>query len=235
MKKLIYIVAINFDVQQYATKTWEHYCKKFGFDFKIITEPSHKDMAPHWERYTVIERYPDYWEYLYVDADAMVSWNAPNFFQHMRENKLYAVQDWGSLEWIHNGINGYQDLFGDTQLNWYDYFTTGFMKFDKSHRQLFKDFIEFHEQNKDEINKRQYKTLRKGFDQTPFNFFVRQQNVDVEFMTPNFSLMHLDKKDILRNGLFLQMGHVWQFNGIPHDQRLPVMEQTWNHIKQNYE
>lgn len=235
MKKLIYIVAINFDVQKYATKTWEHYCKKFGFDFKVITEPSHKDMAPHWERYTVMERYPNYSEYLYVDADAMVSWYAPNFFEHMGESKLYAVQDWGSMEWIYNGIQGYQDLFGDTKLNWYNYFATGFLKFDASHKSLFKEFIQFHEDNKEEINKRQYQTLRRGFDQTPFNFFVRQQNIDVEFMTQNYSLMHLDKKDILRNGMFLYMGYVWQFNGIPHNQRLSVMEQIWNHVKQKYE
>lgn len=234
MKRLIYIVAINFDVQDYSRRTWDWYCKKYDIDFKVIDTPSHENMAPHWERYTVMERYPEYDEYVYVDADAMVSWKTPNFFDEFNESKLYTVKDFGSVEWMWNGMKGYQDMFPDVQFDWWDYFTTGFMKFDKSHRDLFKKFIQFHEDNKEEINNRQYETLKKGFDQTPFNFFVRQENVDLEFAPLPYGLGHMMKKEILMNGIFLETGYVWQYNGIPHHERLSVMEQTWNHIKQNY-
>lgn len=236
MKRLVYIVAINFDVQEYATKTWEHYCKKYNCDFKVITEPSREGMAPHWERYTVFERYPDYDEYLYVDADAMVSWEAPNFFEKLSERgKVFVVKDLGSVEWVYNGINGYKELFPNTDVPWYDYFTTGFLKFDKSHKELFNDFIKFHEENKDKINEKQYRTLKKGFDQTPFNFFIRKEEYEFEIIPEIYSLGHLQKKDILFNGMYMLTGWVWQFNGIPHDQRLSIMKQTWEHVKGQYE
>lgn len=234
MKRLIYIVAINFEVQDYAKKTWEHYCKKYGFDFKIIDTPSRENMAPHWERYTVFERFDDYDEYIYVDADAMVRWDSPNFFEMLSEDKLYAVKDLGSLEWVYNGIKGYKDLFPNADVNWFEYFTTGFLKFSQTHKSLFNGFIQFHDENSKVINDKQYVSLRKGFDQTPFNYFVRRENCEYELLPEIYSLGHLVKKDILYNGMFMEIGWIWQFNGVPHEQRLSIMKQIWEHSKEKY-
>jgi len=235
MKNLVYIVAINMDVNNHAKLAWESYCRKHNLDFKIITESSDNRMAPHWERYTVIERYPDYDNYLYVDADALVKWDAPNFFEELPYNKMYAVQDIGSLEWTANSIKGYQDLFPKTEIKWWDYFTTGFLKFNKKHRLKLREFIKFHQENEFEINNRQYNTLRKGFDQTPFNYFVKQENIEYELAPAVFSLAHLHKKDIFQNGMFVELGYIWQFNGIPHEHREQIMEHIWNTYKENYE
>lgn len=235
MKNLVYIVAINFDVKDHAIKSWEAYCKRIGADFKVISEQSIPGMAPHWERYTVMERYPDYENYLYVDADALVKWNAPNFFETLTEDCIYAVKDIGSLEWTENSIRGYQDLFTDTKVNWWEYFTTGFLRFNISHREFFKSFVDFQIAHQIEINKRQYETLRKGFDQTPFNYFTKQQGVYIKILPEVYSLGHLIKKDIFYNGMFIELGYIWQFNGLPHDQRESVMDQIWNHVKEMYE
>ena len=234
MKNLVYIVGINFDVQKHSIIGWKKYCHQIGADFKLIDDKSNSNMAPHWERYTVIERYPDYDNYLYVDADALVKWDAPNFFDILPNDHIYAVKDIGSLEWTYNSMLGYQDMFPDTTFNWWEYFTTGFLKFDKSHKELFKQFIEFHDKNQDEINNRQYRTLKKGFDQTPFNYFIRQQKAKFEILPEVFSLGHLVKKDIFHNGMFLQLGYIWQFNGFPHEHRDSIMEQIWNHVKDQY-
>lgn len=236
MKNLIYIVAINFDVNNHSAKAWEYYCKKTNCDFKIIDTPSAPNRAPHWERYTVIERYPEYDNYIYVDADALVKWDCPDLFELLSEDKLYAVKDIGSLEWTYNSILGYQSLFPTTEVKWWEYFTTGFLKFSKSHKDLFKSFIDFYSQNEDLINQMQYQTLRKGFDQTPFNYMVKKTNTDIKIIPEIFSLGHLIKKDIYHNGMFLNIpAFIWQFNGIAKEHLPSTMEQIWNHVKEMYQ
>ena len=235
MKNLVYIVAIDFDVKKHAVVGWEYYCNKIGVDFKVIGDRSNPDMAPHWERYTIMERFPEYDNYLYVDADALIKWDAPNFFELLPEEHLYAVKDLGSLEWVYNGMMGYQDLFPNTKFDWWEYFTTGFLRFNKKHKQLFKQFIKFHNQNQEELNLRQYQTLKKGFDQTPFNYFIRQQGYKFEILPEVYSLGHLHKKDIFQNGMFINIpSYIWQFNGIPKEQLPRLMGQIWEHIKEQY-
>lgn len=234
MRNLIYIVAIGIEVDSHVKKAWEYYCNKYGIDFKIITESTTPDWAPHWERYTVMERYPDYDNYIYVDADALVRWDAPNFFEKLPYNKIYAVQDIGSLEWTENSIRGYKDMFPDVNLEWWDYFTTGFLKFNKKHRMLLKDFVKLYEDNIKEFNSRSYRTLLKGFDQTPFNYFIQQVGVEYELAPPVFSLAHLHKKDIYSNGMFIELGYIWQFNGIPHEARNAIITHIWETYKDLY-
>ena len=235
MKNLIYIVAINFEVKKHVQKAWEFYCNKINCDFKIIDSQTHNEMAPQWERYSVIEQYTEYDNYIYVDADALVNWDCPDLFELLNENKLYVVKDIGSLEWTYNSIVGYKQFFPTVDVNWWEYFTTGFIKFDKLHRQLFADFIDFHNSNRDMLNKLQYHTLRKGFDQTPFNYFIRHHNQRFEILPEVYSLGHLHKKDIYQNGMFLTLpAYIWQFNGLPKEQLPQILEYVWNHIKDKY-
>lgn len=237
MDSLIYIVAINMDVEGHVKKAWEYYCDKHNCDFKIIKSQINPNMAPHWERYRVFEHYANYKNYIYVDADAIVRWDAPNLFNRLIDSsKIYAVKDLGSLEWVHNSIRGYQHLFPDIDLKWWDYVTTGFLKFNKKHKRLFSEFIEFYEENLDEINDLQYKTLRKGFDQTLFNYFMAEKEVDIQTLPEVFSLGHLVKKDILKGGMFLYIqAYIYQFNGIPKKSLPIIMNQIWNKIQHKYE
>ncbi len=234
MENLVFIVAIGMECSKYSRLTWEWYADKYDCDFKVIKESSDKNMAPHWERYTVMERYPDYDNYIYVDADAMVSWRAPDLFKDLEGRGIYAVKDLGSLEWIIHSIEGYQHFFPDVTINWWDYLATGFLKFDSSQRKLFQKFIDFHKENEEEINDLQYRTLRKGFDQTPFNYFCAHYAVAVQELPPVYSLSHLKKKDIFFNGMFTRAGHVWQFNDVDYDSREEVMKGIWKQIKNNY-
>lgn len=248
-KRLIYVVAIGIDIEEPVRLAWEFYCKKHDIDFEVITDSSVEGMAPHWERYTVIERFPDYDEYIYVDVDAMVKWDTPNLFEEinkftinnifgreiMDENVIYAVKDIGSLEWTHNSIQGYQDLFPTTTVNWWEYVTTGFLKFKNYHKVFFKTIIDFYKSHQEEFNKRSYETLRKGFDQTPFNYMVKELNQDLRIIPEIYSLGHLHKKDIFQNGMFLNIpAYIWQFNGMPKGTLKNVIDKIWQHIKEQY-
>lgn len=235
-KNLIYHVAINFEVTQASVDSWGWYAKKYGHDFKVIDTPTpYKNRSPHWERYTVMERFPDYDNYLYVDADSIVSWNAPDFFEELASDRLYVVTEGSSLEWITNSIKGYQPFFPDVDLDWHGYFATGFLKFTSLMADHFAKFLDIHDKNADLINQMQLKTLRKGFDQTPFNYFVKQQEIPLTLIHPKYSLAGLVKRDILWNGMFTELGYVWQLNGISTEQRLDISNQLWNQIKENYE
>lgn len=233
---LVYTVAIGMDVREHAEKAWEHYCTQHNCDFKVIREPSRENMAPHWERYTVFERFPGYDNYIYCDADALVSWYCPDLFEALPDQKmLYVVKDLASLEWTWNSLQGYKDLFPETEVGWPEYFTTGFLKFDQSHRELFETILQFHEDNKEELNRRQYQTLRKGFDQTPVNYIVRQMQHDLYLLPEIFSLGHLHKKDVFQGGLFLTIpAYIWQFNGLPKEHLETIMKDIWNHVKNMY-
>lgn len=235
-KNLIYLVAINTKLHESVIESWRYYCDRIGCDFKIITENSNEDRTPHWERYNIFNRYPEYDNYLYTDADTVVHWNAPNFFNKLLdENVLYVVRDHGSLEWVYNSILGYNHLFEEVGFNWWDYFMTSFMKFSKKHELLFNNFLKFHDDNKTEINRLQSVTLKKGFDQTPFNYFIRQQNINYEIIPETYSLGHLYKKDILYNGMFIQIPcYVWHFNGINKKNLNNILDQFWSRIKKNY-
>ena len=238
-KKLVYIVAIGMDVNEHAAKSWEHFAKRHDCDFKVITESSNPSMAPHWERYTVMERFPEYNQYLYCDADAFVRWDAPDFFKEFytpQMNVLWAVKDIGSLEWTYNSMLGYRDLFPEeVTFDWWEYITTGFLGFDKTMKSFFETVIEIHDKNQSELNTRQYNTLKKGFDQTPVNYLIRQHHIMLNTLPECYSLGHLNKKDIFNNGMFVNIpSYVWQFNGIPKQQLPYLMEQLWNHVKEAY-
>lgn len=233
---LIYIVAIGMDVHEGIIKSWEYYCNKYGIDFEIIKDSLYDKRSPHWERYTIFQRFPDYKNYIYVDADALVHWNAPDFFEKLKEfDNLCVVKDVGSLEWVYNSILGYKHFFPTINLTWDNYFNTGFMKFSHKHKKYFEDFLEFHDKNEEELNRLQYYTLKKGFDQTPFNYFTIDQEIEYNLISGYYSLAYLYKKGILRNLWFLQIPcYIWQFNDIPKDQLNDIVGLSWKKIKHKY-
>ena len=239
MKNIVYIVAINWDLQGPAIKSWEYWCKKNDCDFYVVDEPvvDVDDMAPHWQRYYIYDilenQNIEYDNILYVDADAMVRWDAPNFFD-MSDGKLGVVQDLGNFEWVYNGIKGYKQFFPNTDVEWDKYFCTGFLLMNKNHRQFFQDIISFYFKHQDDLRILQYQTLKKGFDQTPVNYLAKLHNIDLQYLSLKCSLGSLHQKFILNNGMFIDMGDVWQFNGIPKEDTKKIMEQVWNQTKENY-
>ena len=240
MKNIVYIVAINWKLQETSIKGWEYWCKKNDCDFYVIDEPivDVRDMAPHWQRYYIYDILDnqgiEYDNILYVDADAMVKWDAPNFFE-MSNGNLGVVQDYASYEWVYNGIKGYQHLFPSVKYDWNDYFCTGFLLSNKKHKQFYQDIISFYFRNQDELIDLQSNKLKKGFDQTPVNYLTKFHNIDTQVLPKQCSLGALHQRGILNQGLFMEMGWVWQFNGIPKEDTKRIMEQVWEDKRSNYE
>jgi lipopolysaccharide biosynthesis glycosyltransferase len=241
MNNIVYIVAINWDLQTPAIESWKYWCNKYNHKLIVINKPivDVKYMSPHWQRYYIYQildkKNIDYNKILYVDADAIVKWDAPNFFKYLEtDNNLGVVKDYASLEWIQNGLNGYKYLFNNIELDWEEYFCTGFLLSTKQHKELYNEFLTFYNKNYKDFINLQYKTLKKGFDQTPFNLFCKLNNIKLQYLPNKFSLGSLNAKGILMNNMFINMGYIWQFNGVNYNIRKQIMNKTWNKIKDNY-
>tara|TARA_Y100000310_G_C20679033_1_gene814788 strand:- start:120 stop:875 length:756 start_codon:yes stop_codon:yes gene_type:complete len=241
-KYLIYTLAVNTkdrDVDDHGIfdttkKSWTHYCNRHGIDFHVIDKDLTNKGTPHWLRYCIFDQKPGYDKYLYVDSDIMVHWNAPNIFEKYPENKLHVVRDNSGLGWIWESINLYRKLFEDVSLDWERYFNSGVMMFSKDQYDLIDGFKNFYLQNIDTITEFQ-KQVRKGFDQTPFNYFNAFNNTDINYMSERFNLTHMMRKEVLQGNYFVDMAWFWHFNGIPRDTQQNIISQLWDKIKVQYE
>lgn len=242
MKTLVYTLAVNKEGREVddagifttTSKTWEHYCKRHGFDFYVIDTPPVESKTPHWFRYFIFDLKPDYDRYLYVDSDVMARWDAPNINEEFPDTDyIYAVKDNSGLGWVWESINVYKQLLGDVDVDWTEYFNSGVVLFSSKHKDLYQTFKQFYIDNKTAITEFQ-KQVRKGFDQTPFNYFIKSNEVPLKFMSDKFNLTHMARKEVLQGGYFINMAYFWHFNGLPRNQQQQIIEQTWNQIKDNY-
>lgn len=201
----------------------------------MIDEPQLENTSPHWFRYWIFDLKPGYDRYLYIDTDIMVKWDAPNIFNvYTDDMQIYAVKDNSGLSWIWEGLNGYQSMFPEITVEWDSYFNSGMLLFSKQHYQLINDFKQFYIDNQLVIQEFRDR-LRKGFDQTIFNYFVQWYGQPVKLISEKWNLFHMSRREILNNGYFIDMGYFWHFNGISRENQLQLIENVWSHIKHNYE
>jgi len=240
-KYLIYTLAVNSKnrnvddngIFNITKQSWEHYCSRHNIDFHVIDTPPLDIGTPHWFRYFIFDEKPGYDKYLYIDSDVMVHWDAPNIFEIYPEDKIHVVRDNSGLGWIWEGINLYQQLFEGVSLDWERYFNSGVIMFSQKQRSLIDGFKEFYKENAETITSFQ-KQVRKGFDQTPFNYFNAYNETDIVYMSEKFNLTHLMRKEILHGDYFVNMAWFWHFNGLPREHQQQFIQQLWDKIKTNY-
>ena len=114
-----------------------------------------------------------------VDIDTMIRWDSPNFFDTIPSDGFGAVVDDSYIEWTHNSIKGYKHLFPTVDFDWTDYFNCGFIVMSKKHKDWCKGVMDFYLENEDELRKRQHETLKKGSDQTPINYMLQMNNIEL--------------------------------------------------------
>ena len=216
MKTLIYTTAVNtndraindMDIFDIVKQSWEHYCKRHEIDFYVIDEPQLENI--------------------------MTRWDAPNIFEYCDENDICAVHDNSGLSWIWEGINGYQSMFPDVKLEWDTYFNSGVLVFSSKHEQIIRDFKQFYIDNQTVIEDYRNR-LRKGFDQTIFNYFLKWYGQPITLISEKWNLFHMIRREILYNGYFIDMGYFWHYNGLDRKTQVDSIQQIWNQIKENYE
>jgi len=233
-----------------SKKAWEYWCNKYGYELVIYDEPFLEDTT----KYKItIQRWFDIFDFLdsknieynqiaMVDASSIPKWDCPDFFQ-LTDNKFTVGVENDNLAWVYEGVDGYKDMFEGYELDINKYFCASFAIFNKSHKQLFQKFKDNYITNIDKFTELQ-KTVRRGTDQTPFNYVVQMENTEVTFLPKPFRVSHLPRKEMLgpnwqlkedSTPFFVKYGYVWFFSGFDKMTRNELMTQTWDLVKDNYD
>tara|TARA_B100000508_G_C11447854_1_gene272378 strand:- start:12 stop:803 length:792 start_codon:yes stop_codon:yes gene_type:complete len=241
----------GFGYFEYSKKAWKYWCKKNDCIFVDLTEPVEKDLnqfRPNWQKAIFVfdeleRRNIDYNKIALIDSTAIPHWDCPNFFD-LTDDRFTSWRDMDNMKWVHESITGYKDFFDGFELDSMKYINSGFMIFNKSHREFFQSLKQLYYDNKEKFMELQDVKVRKGNDQTPINYWLQINNVELNLDLPvAFNLTHLHRREMFsynwqldedKTPFFLKYGYVWRFNGIPKNQRTDLMGQVWNAIGGNY-
>ena len=234
-----------------SRKTWEYWCEKHDVIFFPFEKPIDKDLVKYrinWQKSIYCfdlldEAGIDYDQIFLVDATCMAKWDMPNIFE-LTDHKFTAWREKDNLRWVYDSIKGYEDFFS-YKLNKHDYFSSGVIIFNKSHKDIFLEFKDLYLNNVDEFVELQDKIVRKGTEQTPLNYWLQKNEVEMNLDLPfTFKLTHIHRKDMFKYNwqlnenptpFFIKYGYNWVFNGIPKDKRTELMTQVWDLVKNNYD
>ena len=241
----------GYEYFEYSRKTWEYWCERNDVLFVPFTVPVEKDLFKYrvnWQKaiflFDELERMGiEYDQIALVDSSFMIKWDAPNFFE-MTDRRFTAWRDMDNMRWIHESIQGYKEIFNGFELDMSKYVNSGFMVFNGEHKKLFTGFKRFYLENTEKFCKLQDETIKKGTEQTPMNYWLQTNNVDVNLDLPlPFKLTHLQRKELFsynwqlnedKTPFFLKYGYNFSFNGIPKEQRTHIMKQVWESISDKY-
>jgi len=234
-----------------SRKTWEYWCEKHDVIFFPMEKPIDEDLVKYrinWQKSIYCfdlldEAGIDYDQIFLVDATCMAKWDMPNVFE-LTDHKFTAWREKDNLKWVYDSIRGYEDFFS-YELNKHDYFSSGVIIFNKSHKDIFLEFKDLYLNNVDEFVELQDKIVRKGTEQTPLNYWLQKNKVEMNLDLPfSYKLTHIHRKDMFKHNwqlnqdptpFFIKYGYNWVFNGIPKDQRTEIMMQVWDLVKSNYD
>ena len=235
-----------------SKKTWEYWCKKNDVLFVPFEKPIEEDLTRfriNWQKAIFVfdemeRRGIDYDQICQIDCTHMIKWDAPNFFE-LTDHKLTAVRDTDNLNWTYNSIIGYKDFFDGFEFDKQKYVSSSPMIFNEEHKEVFKSFKKLYYDNVDTFVELQDKIVHKGTEQTPLNYWLQINNVEMNLNLPfSYKLTHIHRKEMFHHNwqleedktpFFVKYGHDWVFTGIPKDQRSEVMNHAWELVKDNYD
>lgn len=234
-----------------SRKTWEYWCEKNDVLFFPFEKPIEKDLNKfriNWQKALFVFHILDYhgidYDQIYlVDGMNMIKWDTPNVFE-LTDGKFTAWRDMDNLRWIKDSVDGYKNFFDGFEINLTNYISSGLIIFNENHKEVFNSFKEFYYQNTDELVKLQDELVKKGTEQTPLNYWLQMNDVEIKTDLPlSYKLTHMHRKEVLGHNwqlnedttpFFIKYGYIWNFSGFPKNQRTSVMRQVWDLVKSNY-
>ena len=228
---------------QYSIKSWERWCEKNDCELFVLTDlllPK-EQMNICWQRYYLFDILEandiQYDQILSVDADTIVHPDCPNFFE-MTDRKMCGVHNEGSYDWIIRSIENYgKYFFNGHVMDFWKYIDCGFVIINETHRDFFKQVIDFYNQNA-ELLRQVEKEWHAGTDQTPVNFLIEDKGVDFKWLPYEFNMCDMVRKEILGDDMmFTDWGWIYQYNSIPNNKEdrltLHWMKKTYEHLYGN--
>ena len=242
-KDVVFIIAVKKDGQlkpeyEIGIESWRRWCKKNDVELFLLEQPvlPMEDMHIIWQRYFLFDIYDANEikanQTLMVDADTIIHPDCPNFFNET-ENKYCMIHDDGSYDWVLRGMEHYSKyVYNGAWFNYWEYGNSGVQIVNDKHRDFFQHMRDFYFENIENINMIQQK-WGTGTDQTPLNFNLNLQNVDVKLLPYKYNMGCMIKKEVLAEDmLFTKIGWIYHFNGIPNkDEQVPLwMKKTFDYL-----
>lgn len=245
-KNLIYIVNITdpsatIDVNEYSRyciNTWKYWCRLHNIDLIVNQTPDPRFKKPIWNKELIYRIGKDYDKIGIVDSDTMIKWDSPNIFETVTE--FHGVNDLADLNWILDSIKQRRKFFPNVQIDLMKYINAGVLFFTNEYLPIFKKLLDFYLENESEI----IKLTTGGKEQTLLNFVLQENNVPIRLLDPSWNLFSIHRKNMFTNNwqlqadptnYFIKYGYIWHFTGFPIEDRIKIMEQTWNAVKHNYQ
>lgn len=262
-KKVVFITAIGYPQHipyaEFCFNTWEWWCKKNDIRLFVMREPPHTPyiIKPTWVRYKlfdVLERQGiEFDQVAMVDADTMVHWNCPDFFDLAGE-EFCVVRDIGFPHWIIASIQGYSHLFPGVSLEPENYFNAGFILLNKRHKKFFMDMLDFHEANREHLGELEDLLLKRGTDQTPLNYLTEKAGIGKKYLPGTYNMINFipesfnkyydknindDTQSIIHIAeehleYFAGIAYIWHFAGFSRKYLYKVMGSIWKSLKAHY-
>jgi lipopolysaccharide biosynthesis glycosyltransferase len=247
MNNIVFIINVKKDGQSkpeydFSIKSWKHFCQSNGHELFVLDTPivEQSEMGIIWQRYFLFDLLDHnqikYNQILIVDADTVVHPNCPDIFS-LTDNKYTLVRDDGDYDWILRSMENYRKfIFKDEPMfDWWTYYNSGFQVVNGTHRNFFDTMRNFYISNREEIKWCQ-KTFGVGTDQTPLNFLLRREKIEIKELSYKYNCVCLNKKEVLDSDmLHTKVANVMHFNGLPDkDKSVPYwMEMTYKNLYEN--
>jgi hypothetical protein len=244
-KNLVYIVSISDPTakvdhslySKYCIKSWEYWCKKHSIDLHIVTKSDPRCGKPIWNKELVYEYAQGYEKVAVVDADTMVKWNAPNFFDLFEED-FCMVHDDTNWSWVYKSMQNYSKFFS-TSMTMDDYGNAGVLFFHKKYLDICEKVFNLYSDNKQELDNW---NKGGGREQTIFNYMLKENNVTPKWLSPKWNLISMHKRELFKHNFqlgentphFIKHGYIWHFTGFGIEDRINIVKQTWELVKDNY-
>jgi hypothetical protein len=139
------------------------------------------------------------------------------------------------LNWLFSSISDRQKFFPNVEMDIFKYVNAGVLFFGKNQFGIFQRFLRFILENESEIEQIQ----GGGKEQTLLNFFLQQEKVQIELLSPAWNLLSIHKKNMFPYNWqlnldkvphFIKYAHIWHFTGFPIEDRTRLMKETYNLI-----
>jgi lipopolysaccharide biosynthesis glycosyltransferase len=231
-KNIVFIPAIDagrgrHHAYKYSLWSWQKWADKNNAEVVVWDTPLYtwEEMTIPWQRYYLFKILEhngiEYDQILMVDSDTIVHSDTPNFFE-FTERKYVGVLDLGCWEWTGRSLRHYKELFDGYKLDRGLYFNGGFQIVNETHKEFFDKVLEFYNNNKQILVEKQKSGL--GTDQTPINYLVQMNNIDLKLFPSTYNLHHMVSKNLLNFGQswwgdglenLYEQAWVYHFNAIP--------------------
>ena len=230
---------------KYSIDSWKRWCEKNDCELFVLTEEviDHDIMGICWQRWYIFDLLEsndiEYNQILSVDADTIIHPDCPNFFDKT-ENKFTVAYFDGSWDWVLRSLEAYSKYVfeGHMLKEWSKYFDSGFWIVNKTHKPFAKRMTEFYHANSKLFREMEEKFLT-GTEQTPLNFMLDIEKIDVKHLPYEFNMCDMNRKEILGDDLlFTKLGWIYQYNAIPNNKDNQFtnywMKKTYNHFYGDY-